>query len=369
MKFLTQKWSKTTMKKTLIALAVAGVCTAPAAFAATANVDVYGKLRVSLDHVSADGMHSSWQLNDQTSRIGFKGTEDLGGGLKAIWQVESALGTAAGGGEFSNLGGTTLGSRDTFVGLAGDFGTVLAGKHDTPYKMAGSSDLFADTSADAENSSAIIGNDLDGNGLGGFDIRATNAIAYVSPAFSGLTLVGAVVPGEKTGTTQKAHNLADAYSLAGLYSNGPLSVNVAYEDHTANLVYDLTSVDAKESAWKVKVGYTIDAILLGATYEDQTGVDLNNGNGKMKSKNYLLSAAYGMGPITLAAQYGKRNVNGSAEANGKADLSRTTLGVVYSLSKRTSTYLAYDHDKYDHSAVAANNGKANIVTLGLNHEF
>jgi predicted porin len=382
------------MKKTLIALAVAGTFAAPVAFAASANVDFYGKFRVSLDHVDVDGYNSVWKLNDQTSRVGFKGAEDLGGGLKAIYQYETGFSvtgdkqktTSTGGYTWyqSNAGG--LGAqRDTFVGLAGDFGTVLAGIHDTPYKMAGSADLFADTSADSQISSGIIGYDLDHNGIGGFDVRAANAIAYVSPSFSGLTLAAAIIPGETPKKDGAAHvndayanGLADAYSLAALYSNGPLSLSAGYEDHTAKLVNVIvgnTSINQKESAWKFNAGYTIDALKLGATYEDQTGLDTDGAGalGKRKAKNYLVSAAYGMGPMTLAAQYGKRNVNGDAETGGDNDLTRFTLGVVYSMSKRTSTYLAYDHDKYANGSAANNNAshnyKANVITLGLNHDF
>ncbi|MDD5366706.1 MAG: porin [Gallionellaceae bacterium] len=360
------------MKKSLIALAVAGAFAAPA-FAATGNVDVYGKLRVSLDYVDVNVGQSTWQLNDQTSRIGFKGSEDLGGGLKAIWQIEQALssqgslfGEYSAGGEFSNMGGGTLATRNTFVGLSGDFGTVLAGRHDTPYKLAGSADLFADTSADSQNGNevgGIIGYDLDQNGLGGFDIRATNAIAYVSPAFSGVTIIAAVVPGESQCSSGcKATGIADAYSLAALYGNGPLSLSLAYENHTSDLVYDLAGINDNESAWKLNAGYTIGDFKLGATYEDQNGVL------GMSSKNYLLSAAYGMGPITLAAQYGKRNVNNAASSIlGDNDLTRYTLGAVYGMSKRTSAYVAYDHDKYSNGSV--DGVKANIFTMGLNHDF
>ncbi len=338
------------MKKSLIALAVAGTFAAPA-FAATSNVDVYGKMRLSLDHVSVTGTADSWQLNDQTSRLGIKGSEDLGGGLKAIYQMETALGTASGSGQFSNIGGTTLGTRNTFIGLSGGFGTVLFGKHDTPYKLAGSSDLFADTSADSQNKGGIIGYGMTG-GAGDFDMRATNAIAYVSPTMSGFHAAVAVIPGETTTAGTNKNSLADAYSLALVYGNGPLNVAFGYEDHN-----DL----ADESAWKLNAGYTFGDFKVGATYESQDGV------GTRSAKNYLLSGAYGMGPITLALQYGKRNVNAAAETAGDTDLARTTLGAVYSLSKRTSAYVAYDHDKITRATVA--DVKANVWTMGLNHDF
>lgn len=359
------------MKKSLIALAVAGAFAAPA-FASSANVDFYGKFRVSVDHIN-NGI--GWQMNDETSRIGFKGAEDLGGGLKAIYQYETGFNAGTG----SNIGGTTavtstgytgtsasggLGSqRNTFVGLAGDFGTALVGRSDTPYKMVGSADLFGDTLADAQNT-------------GGFciiceDLRVANAIAYVSPTFSGVTLIGAVITGTGTAgtaTTQSVNSLVDASSWAVTYANGPLSLGAGYET-LGHLIGNATGA-ASQKAYKLNAGYTIDSLKLGATYEKIKDI---GGTSGADSTNYLISAAYGMGPITLAAQYGKRNRNSTAAATGiftsslvngaDADLKATTVGVVYSLSKRTNTYIGYDHLSPKGSA------NYNVVTVGLNHDF
>ncbi|MFA5083395.1 MAG: porin, partial [Hydrogenophilaceae bacterium] len=125
------------MKKSLIALAVAGVFAAPAAFAASANVDVYGIMSFAIEDTDADGVDVA--VVDRVSRLGFKGSEDLGGGLKAIWQIESQLNATTN----ENLGniyysGGPVGRtalRNTFVGLAGDFGVFVLGRHDTPYKL------------------------------------------------------------------------------------------------------------------------------------------------------------------------------------------------------------------------------------------
>ncbi len=355
------------MKKSLIALAIAGTFAAPA-FAASANVDFYGKFRISLNNVNNN---QGWSLTDQVSRVGFKGAEDLGGGLKAIYQYETAfnIGTGAPTADSStsctstlfggivttectpsSIAGGGLGAqRNTFVGLAGDFGTVLAGRHDTPYKLAGSADLFVDTLADAQNTSAAGGIIGAGNaGSAGFDLRGNNAIAYVAPSFSGLTLIGAIVPGNGGSNFPQRHNLTDAYSLAALYGNGPLTANLAYEDH--NKLLD-------ENAWKLNVGYTMGDLKLGGTYEGMSNLNATPG---AKSKNFLVSAAYGMGPITLAAQFGKRNQNATA---GNDDLTDTTVGVVYGLSKRTSTYLGYAHYK------PATGSSTNGLTMGMNHDF
>jgi len=318
------------MKKSLIALAVAGAFAAPA-FAASSNVDIYGKIRASLDYVDTDvaGVESSWQINDRVSRIGFKGSEDLGGGLKAVWQIESGL-TFDGAGA---MGGAGL--RNTFVGVAGGFGTVLVGRHDTPYKLAGSADVFVDTAADAQDTNGIIGS-------GGFDTRATNTIAYISPDFSGLHFAAAIVPGESTAAGTNANDLMDAYSLAAVYKNGPLNGSLAFEDY--NDIADM-------SAWKANVGYAFGDLKVGATYEDQS-----RGNGDDRTA-WLVSAAYGMGPISLMAQYGDRDSDVAAN-----DLTRWTLGVGYALSKRTSTYIAYNSDE-------RNNTDSSVITMGVNHDF
>jgi len=309
------------MKKSLIALAVAGAFVAPA-MAATSNVDVYGKVRVSVDFVDSDAGDNNG-MHDRVSRIGFKGSEDLGGGLKAIWQAESGF-KAAGSTSNVNMG------RNTFIGLAGGFGTVVLGRHDTPYKMAGSADLFGDTIADSQDSSSgIIGNN-------GFDKRANTALAYISPTVSGFHAAAAIVTGE-TGTDFKT--LTEAYSLALVYANGPIKASFAYEDNNKY---------SDASAWKLNGSYNMGDLTLGATYEKQSDVYGNDGE-----KAYLVSAAYGMGPVTLAAQYGKRK---------EADHDRWALGAIYSMSKRTNVALAYMKDDaagFDTSG----------FTVQMNHDF
>ncbi|MBM3273422.1 porin, partial [Candidatus Kaiserbacteria bacterium] len=235
------------MKKSLIALAVAGSFAAPAAFAATANVDIYGVVNVALQ--DTDASNSDLQVTDNYSRIGFKGSEDLGGGLKALWQIESGLG-----GGTDGMGTGDIGTRNTFIGLSGGFGTVLAGRHDTPYKIAtGKYDIFGDTIADY-NLGRLDGVQLINNT---HDHRSPNAIAYISPNMSGFTLAAAVVATNTTANLDDGKNF-DATSLALMYANGPLTVDVGYQDVGTN--------DSK--ALKVGVGYSFGDLKLGFVYED-----------------------------------------------------------------------------------------------------
>jgi predicted porin len=324
------------MKKSLIALAVAGVVSAPA-FAATSNVDVYGVMNYALQDTDATGV--GMDVTDNVSRIGFKGSEDLGGGLKAVWQIEQGI-TATNHTKTGAFGAAGL--RNTFVGLAGGFGTALIGRHDTPYKIAtGKYDIFGDTIGDYNN------------GAGGYtadsvallnkthDARATNAVAYISPNFSGLTIAAAVVLEGQEGQFDAANKSTDALSLAAMYANGPLTVDVAYQD-----------VQKYSSAWKVGVGYKMGDLTVGAVYEDSDDSEDQQG--------WLLNAKYGMGPIALKAMYGQVEV-------GAQDRDLWALGADYSLSKRTTAYVVYANGNDDNNAT--NGGDVSGWNIGMKHAF
>jgi len=216
------------MKKKIIVAAVAAAMVAP--LAAMADATVYGKVRVgTVYHDRSAGAADSWELEDESSRLGIKGSEDLGGGLKAVYKME--FGVKVG----DSLG--TIGGRNAYVGLAGGWGTALWGRHDTPHKMStGKLDLFGDTTADA---------DQGGTHIGFFhDVRAQDAIAYVSPSFSGFTVAGAVVQ------TAATDDFANAYSIAGMYSNGPWYASLSYEE----LEDDLLGTVDNDSKWRVGLG-------------------------------------------------------------------------------------------------------------------
>lgn len=131
------------MQKKLIALALASAFAAPAAFAATANVDVGGTMNFSVDYLDSDNAINGGNLNvsSNSSNIFFKGSEDLGGGLKAIWQIQTYFSAGKTGNNDTAFGAAADGvsSGNTYVGLSGNFGTVLLGKHEAPAKLIGRS--------------------------------------------------------------------------------------------------------------------------------------------------------------------------------------------------------------------------------------
>ena len=178
------------MNKKLIALAVAGACVAPTVMAQTANpVTLYGRIYVTAESVEADGGTAAQNANtgnrvrvsDNASYLGVRGTEDLGGGLKAFFQLETAFSPDAASGSFAN--------RNSGVGLQGGWGSVLIGRWDTPMKVTQTAvDPWGDLTL-----GDITGAALD---QGNFSRRETNSIQYWSPNWGGFS-VRAAVHGER----------------------------------------------------------------------------------------------------------------------------------------------------------------------------
>jgi predicted porin len=436
------------MKKSLIALAVAGAFVAPAAMA-DSNVVVYGVANVSVDvtntgsgvgptsatvlagpaipGVFPNGTptlaqatqinqgFSSNKISSNTSRLGIKGNEDLGG-LTAIWQIESLI----------NIDGSgtanSLATRNTFAGLSGGFGTVLLGRHDTPYKMATRGyDLFGDTIADnravmgggintltapATNGGVGLMNlttgtlDAKGNSMGAaasFDGRQTDVLAYVSPNLGGFTGIVAYVAGAE-GQTLATQSKGSAWSLAGMYGNGPFSLNLAYEVHDLGGAPGtlgapaLAGTSLKESAWKLGAGYKADMFEVNAVYEKTK--DNFGGLIALPANSDLLGhhAYYLSGRVNFTANdalklaYGKAG-NMSLGGFGGAlntGASQATVGYDHSFTKRTTMYALYTQLSNQANATYAlgnagiGNGsvflngagsKPSAFSLGVKHSF
>ncbi len=298
------------MKKSLIALAIAGVVSAPA-FAATSNVDVYGKLHVSVSLFDDEpsGVNST-QISSNASRIGFKGAEDLGGGLAAIWQIESGV-------NMDEAGGTWA-SRNSFVGLKGGFGTVMIGNYDTPLKSIGRQiDLFGDTLADSRNVTGF-----------GSDTRAKNSVTYNSPNFSGFGLSGQYATSQATGKTGDAND-DSLWSVNGTYNNGPLFLGLAYSDG------DSLENAGVDNHWRAAAGYNFGNFKLVGQYDK---MDAESGFSDYDA--WLVGGAYTMGNMVLKANYMEGDLDGTSN-----DPEQWTVGADYNLSKRTMVYALYAKGK------------------------
>jgi predicted porin len=342
------------MKKVL-PLAIAAALVAPAA--AMADATVYGKIRVATDVVNEEltisgvGTASDDRsgMSDQSSRIGIKGSEDLGNGLKAIYQMEFG---ASVGEEFDSLSG-----RNAYVGVAGGFGTFLAGRHDTPMKMStGKLDLFADTIADYDTGSAGIAGH---SGLF-IDRRTDGTLAYISPNWAGLTLAGALVQFDTT------DDFVNAYSLAGMYENGPFFGSIAYEE----LEYsELMGTSDDESDWRVGLGLMdMAGFTVAFVYEDVTSLE---GIEDIDVQSWQLSGAYKFGASQIKGMYGAQEWDYTiAGLYNESDYDVWAIGYQYNLSKRTDAQIIYTERSDDAVILGLNSDyEMDGFSLQLNHNF
>ena len=185
------------MNKKLVALAVAGAFALPLAAEAQtgAQVTLYGRANMDLEFVKASGPGDAasgststvTRVSSNSSRFGLRGTEALGGGLTAFFQVENSVNWDGNGASNAN----TIANRETFVGLQGSYGQIWLGRSLSPYDdttpiwAAGfnyNTGLFNTSSLWANNSNAI-----GGEAIGGYDDRYSNSIRWNSPTWSGFT--------------------------------------------------------------------------------------------------------------------------------------------------------------------------------------
>ena len=317
------------MNKTLIAMAVAGVMAAPTA--AMADATVYGKVHVSVDFMSYDSASNTPEdntvLSTNSSRIGFKGSEDLGGGMKAIWKLESGIAVD---GETG-----TLKARNRYVGLSGGWGTLLGGIHDTPMKSIGRKvELFPEYLGDHRN---LMG----GNTTAGWDLRTKNTLAYVSPKFGqGFGFSAAYVFDHEVdaNVAETDDNNQTALSANVTWTSGNWFVGAAYESHDRITVAPSTT--ESESAIRVSAAWTPGAWKVIGLYHTVSAVAGTNDYSVAG-----LGAAYKMGKNVIKAQYYMRS-------SDIADADSTLAAVAwdYKFSKRTTAYIAYAVTDNDNNA-------------------
>jgi predicted porin len=326
------------MNRKLLAFAVAAAFAAPLAASAEGNVTIYGVMDASFDRTDNGAVKTS-KVSSNSSRLGFKGTEDLGNGTTAVWQIETAVnsdGTAA----------ANLNSRDTFIGMTGGWGTAVLGRHDTPYKIATRSlDYFTDGLADNRNIMGQNASQVAGNQAYNFDGRQSDVVAYISPTVSGLTGAIAYVAGAENVTGAPNEKKGDAWSLAGLYGNGPLFASLAYERHNLGTTGTgsitppaalAVLADTHESAWKIGLGYKIDAIQLGFAFERIS--DNFASGGLLDHNDWTLGGKYTMGANDFKLAYTRSGNWGDFSNSGAHQIA---VGLDHNMSKRTKVYAQY----------------------------
>ena len=364
------------MKKSLIALAVLA---ASGAAMAQSSVTLYGVADAAVTYVN--GLDNWTGLNsgaNKTSRLGFRGVEDLGGGLKANFVLEGGFNLDTGDGESG--GATDSGfqfKRQSTVGLAGNFGEVRLGRELTAaYNATARYDVFGSVGI-ARSQLWEDGKNLDTTTFADpyyytTNQRVSNAITYVSPDFSGFKVAANYGFGEIAG-----ENRDGRYFGGGLtYDNGPLSLGLGAERLNkgngaamqAQSSHDLT-------AWSLGGSYDLGVAKLLAGYRQSTAKDVL-GLGDLKNRGYMLAVTAPVGPGLVRAAYNRYEAKFDGE---KGVTDQFGLGYVYNLSKRTSVYgtYAYIKNKDDNalnltvnsSGGVKSNGSQQAVQVGITHAF
>lgn len=352
------------MKKSLIALAVLA---ASGAAMAQSSVTIYGVLDTYLANVKGEvsGVSLSQTKLDSGSvngsRWGFKGAEDLGGGLKAIFQLESGFNIDDG----SAAQGGLLFGRQSWVGFSGGFGTVKLGRNVSPFDdVNGAADAVFDSnlSAMARTFRSYNGSYNSGtfasNGtvdtMKSYAIRVNNSVKFESANYSGFT--GAVLYGlgENKTPTVDAGSIA-AFNLA--YATGPVAVSLGYQSEKTTGAVEAIKYTRLNGSYDFGVAKAMLAYGKAANVGNLSGADATEWQ---IGADVPVSAA-----LTLSANYAKSTDNGTL---GDAKRTGYGLGAKYTLSKRTFLYGGYSNGKTDY-ATAQEDSKVNLFALGVQHRF
>ncbi|MCC1495619.1 porin [Alcanivorax sp. 1008] len=333
------------MNKKLLAIAV-GAAVAFPAVALAEGPTVYGKMNITLEMNTVDPApaapdnDSAWVLDSNSSRLGVKGDYDLEvGGLSAIYQAEFGMNVDDGAGPFSQ--------RNIFAGLKGGFGTIKAGKFDTPMKTSqGKVDQFNDL--DGDISSFMTG-----------DERANNIVQYTSPKLAdAITINAAFIPNEDQsdfdGNGENENGLTDTISVSVVYETDSLYAALAQD-----IDNDYEGLDADPSVGPIDItrltgAYKIDALELGAIYQMAEDTESNG-----KETSILVSGAFKMDRVKLKLQYGMTDGDQSDE-----ELTSLSFGADYKLAKASKVFAYYTVNQADLADT-----EETFLAVGLEHKF
>jgi len=305
------------MNKKLLTLAI-GAALASAPMFANAAATVYGAAHLSIDSLDDGGTTDSSLLTlaSNSSFIGIKAEEDLGGGMKALagleWQV--ALDSAT----------TGMANRNVFVGLQGGFGTVRLGQYDDIVKNVGRAVDFFHSEQIGENRSLTAANAM--------DARLANSVRYDSPKLGPVTLTAQY--GMANDMTESAGLDLTAFAVGAQMNMGGLYVGAGYKSRDV----DAGTTTDQTKAYRVSASYTIGAFKVGGLYQNfqndvpATDVDLSV---------YGVGASFKIGNGVIKGQY---YVAGDSTGVGAGSTDGATLmaiGYDHNLSKNTMVYATY----------------------------
>ncbi|GGZ96178.1 major outer membrane protein P.IA [Ignatzschineria ureiclastica] len=407
------------MKKSIFAVAVASVLTLGAAQAETV---LYGSIRYDYqskkveDYKEKDNQHGIDEIEnkikkftgkrvsnlaDAGSRIGLKGSEDLGNNNAVIYQLEWGFD-----GMVQDEKNSKWTTRKAILGLTGDWGTFTAGRQDNPFKVTIVDDSVTDgfngkdtiTSAaqramtttltglnaakilDASNEEEalnIYADTLNDAGLS----RVGKVIAYTTPDFAGFQANAAIMMDDSYYLKGKNDDKnIDLWTINARYAydlgaNGQILAKAGY------IQGKVAGDNNKSKAWGLFLGYSQDAFAVTASYADgnhKTATEQNDrgvwvGNGpKQKSKGWDVGASFSFGPnyfSTIRAAYGENQVKIDG-VEGKDKVKSWAVGFEQKLSTRTRAWVEYGANETKFRPILdSDKKKDNVVSIGMRHDF
>jgi predicted porin len=333
------------------ALALAGLFgLASSAQAQSSSVQLYGLMDMSAGQFQTAGAQKVWRAdsgNMTTSFLGFKGAEDLGGGLKAVFKIEHFL--RADSGSAGRFNGDAFWARNAYVGLQGEFGTTTLGRNTTPLFV---STLIFNAIGDSFGFSPSIRQVLTPNTGAGMlpffgDTGWSNSVLFSSANYGGLSfsLLGNLGEGSGNGK-----------NLGGnvLYFGGPLSATFAYQQ-VKNGAFGTPAGFDKQDTWQLGAAYDFTAAKVYGQYTSvKTAATVDT-----KTKVYGLGVTVPVGAGKVLAQYG----NAKAEYGTTVSNKTLTVGYDYNLSKNTDVYAIVMNDK------VTNTSTGNSIAAGIRLRF
>jgi predicted porin len=335
------------MKKSLIALAV---LSATGASFAQSSVNVYGIADVYFGSTRSTGAPTQTKVDSggvDESRFGFKGTEDLGGGLKANFLLEQGFSMDSGA---TGSAGSAFG-RQSYVGFAGNFGEVKLGRMFTAYDdINGVANAVFDSGLSPQNN--VWASEY-------YASNPNNSIYYATPTISGFSGALSYSLGENKDIPKVGVDAGYTTSLRAQYEGGPLYAGFAYQTEKAN-------GDAKSRNFsRLNATYDLVVVKLLAGYgfvsQDVVGGETAEINEWQVGVDYPVSST-----LTLSGGFARSSDN-AAVGTKEQVRSGYGLGAAYSLSKRTVVYGGYQSSTKD--KIATGDVDTSLVAVGINHKF
>jgi GBP family porin len=347
--------------KTIQGLATLGLAALACGAQAQSSVTIYGVVDVGVQFEDGESSNVTRVISGGRagSRLGFKGTEDLGGGLRAIFTLEAGLNVDNG--SFGQAG--LAFGRQATVGLAGAWGTLAAGRAGTFGSGTGSFDMFGAVDPfSAAWGIATVGSTMSSANA----LRVNNALLYQSPDMGGFQL-GALYTPQAIGTeTSPGGANVSLTGLGARYAGGPFYAVVTYD------MANNPAGGKDEKHLQAGASYDLKVVQLYAAYARETDLfstDLNvsgttNGAG---ARAWMVGLSVPLGTSKVVTSYQERR--GDELGGEKRDLRVVSLGYEYFLSKRSSLYAVVSDEagRNTLAAVAAYNKRQ--YTAGMNHKF